>query len=148
MKKTLLAMVAGVAFAGSAHAAKVPSEDRAQHSSLCKEQWTKRGQLNGRMFEFCMNMQHEGYLKLRAEIAKYASQPWIQDVLDAAIQEWTKRGVRDDNMTAFELHRQTDAFEDIEYAKRQPGFNADKFARCAAKWRLDFTMVNHCYREG
>jgi hypothetical protein len=49
----------------------VPPEDLAGYRRLCSEKWTKRGELDQEMFNYCVGNNREGYEKLVAEVTKY-----------------------------------------------------------------------------
>jgi hypothetical protein len=131
----------------AATSVKLPAEDLIQHKAFCGEKWTKRGVLDEGMFYFCMDNAHEGYLQYADEANRYGAQPWIQPVVDWAIHKWTKHGIRDDEMVAYELHQQTDAFEDLKYDMRQPSLSQDKLTACFNQYGLEFTMVEYCYKR-
>ena len=131
----------------AAQAAKIPSYDSGQPSEHCKEQWTKRGVLDNRMYEYCMKKQFEGYANLKILISKYSQQKWLQAAVDHSVGKWTKRSVTQWNMVHYELNKITEAHEDIIYDMKQPGWNKSRFDACAQKWGIQLYMVTYCYKK-
>ena len=122
----------------------IPSEESGNYEILCKQEWTKRGVLDQSMFNRCMNNQRDGYRSWVLEVEKYSNQNWIQSVIDEAIKSWTKRNVRNDFMVNFEIRRMTDAWEDLVYMAKQPGWDARKFEACQQRWGVNFALVLLC----
>jgi hypothetical protein len=134
-----------------AQQAKLPTPESGNYSQFCTEKWTKRGALDIQMFNYCMGRQAEGDRTLADLAAKHSSLPWMQQVIDAAIQKWSKRGMRDEVMVAYEVSRQIDAYLDIVYASKQSGFHTNALTQCSAKWQQrespDWTMTLYCYKR-
>jgi hypothetical protein len=123
------------------------AEDPSQQQAHCRDDNTKRGVLDTDLYNYCLNVEHQGYLNLAAEYAKYQSRQWAPAVLKAAIEAWTKRGVRQDSMVAYEFHNQTDAFEDIQYAWNHDGETGqEKINKCGNRF-ITFDKVNFCYKN-
>jgi hypothetical protein len=71
-------------------------------------------------------------------------------VIDDAIKEWTKHGIRRDEMVAYTVHQQIDAFLDMAYASHQPNFQQQQFDRCAEEWTkssINWAMIRYCYKR-
>jgi hypothetical protein len=47
--------------AQKAVAARVPSEESGNYDKFCTEEWTRRGELNARMYDYCMAKQIKGH---------------------------------------------------------------------------------------
>jgi hypothetical protein len=76
--------------------------------------------------------------------------PWLSGVVNTAVQKWTKRGARQDTMVAYEIHNQLEAFLNVVFAARQPGYQQQQMERCYAQWNrvsVDWTMVEYCYKQ-
>jgi len=149
---TTAAFAALVALApiGTAHAgapAAAPSEHPEMQEAFCRDHWTTRGVLNDEMFAYCVDKQHEGYLALVADVAKYADQVWMQPVVDAAGEKWTKRDQRQNEMVAYTVHKQIEGLLDLNYAREQPSWNEAKADECVSKWQYNFDMAAFCYKD-
>ena len=135
----------------SAHQVKLPTPESGNYQQLCTEEWTKRGVLDSEMFDSCMRDQAEGDRKLDDFVTKYSSLPWMQAVVDAAAKKWIKRGMRNEEMVAYQVGQQIDAYLDIKYASGQKGYKPDALAQCEAKWwssdSPDWEMTWFCYKE-
>lgn len=131
----------------SAFALNLPREDVAMQTAFCKEEWSKRGNLDVSMFNYCMERERDGYYEIVALARKYSGQRWIQAALDLSLKKWTKRGIRDDAMAAYELRQITEGFEDMVYMSKQPGWNSSKYTACVNQWGVDFNMVAYCYKN-
>jgi hypothetical protein len=162
MKTFVMAVVAfSVAFAGgwyvlsrattaAARTIDIPSEESGQHAALCREQWTKRGVLDDRMYTYCVNQEHEGYLRLLDQTSQHGDLPSLQGAVNSAVNEWTKRGMRSDRMVAYEIDKQIDGFLDMKYSEKQPDFNKSVAVQCISQWTKDFqhwSMIKFCYDQ-
>ena len=155
MRTLLLATAAFAALValapiGAAHAsapAAAPSELPEMQEAFCRDRWTTRSVLNDHMFAYCVNQQHEGYLDLVANVAKYADQAWMQPVVDAAVAQWTKRDQRQNEMVAYTVHNQIEGFLDLKYARDQSSWNEAKADECVSKWQYNFEMAAFCYKD-
>ncbi len=102
------------------------------------------------MFNYCMNQQADGDRTLADLAAKYSSLAWMQQVINVAIEKWTKRGMRDESMVAYEVAQQIDAYFDIAYASKQSGFQRESLAQCLAQWggqAPNWSMTWYCYKR-
>jgi hypothetical protein len=124
-----------------------PSKESAKSEIHCEKEWTKRGKLDQEMYKFCLDQEYKGYEEAILLIRKYKSQPWIQQVIDNAIAEWTKAGIRVDSMVHFAINQNIDAWEDLVYESKQSGFDSGKFKRCQKEWGVAFNMVSFCYKN-
>jgi hypothetical protein len=144
----LMPLAAGGVFAQYAHTILIPSEESGQHAALCKEHWTKRGFLDDGMYNYCLNHEHEGYLRLLEQTRANGFLPWFQGTVNAAVNEWTKRGMRSDEMVAYVIDKQIDAFLDMKYFEKQSDFNKSIADQCTSEWTKDFqdwSMIKYCY---
>ena len=144
MKNLLLLILLAPLLANSAT---FPSKESARSGEHCKSEWTKRGQLDQRMYDYCMKKEGEGYAEALILMEKYKNQPWIQDAINFSIKEWTKAGVRQDSMVKFSMAKIIDGWEDMVYESKQPGFNKAKHQSCQSKWGVQFNMVAYCYKQ-
>jgi hypothetical protein len=139
-----------IAIAAETGSLVVPSMDSGNYAAYCEEKWTKRGALNYEMYNYCLKEQREGYDKLTREVEAYKSLPWLQSVIDEAVKKWSKRGIRQDEMVAYTVHEQIDAYLDIAYLSKQPGYDKGLLSACFVKWNrsfIDWTMIRYCYKQ-
>ena len=127
-----------------ASAATFPSMESGQYKIACEAEWTKKGVLDRDMFNYCVNNKKEGYDKALRLIEEFKNEPWIQDVIDFAIQKWTKKGSRDDQMVAFTLQKEIDGFEELVLASTKANFNKKLFHACSSHWGVQFSMFWNC----
>jgi len=146
VKHQLIALATCFCVAG-AQAATFPTQEGARSEELCKTQWTKRGELDQRMYDYCLERESEGYAEAVLLIKRYNEQPWIQAVVDLAIKKWTKAGIRQDSMVHYAIQQMTEGWEDLAYEAKQPQFNANKYQSCQGKWGIQFDMVMYCYKK-
>jgi uncharacterized protein YecT (DUF1311 family) len=134
----------------AAQQVRLPTPESGNYEQFCTEEWTKRGVLDSRMFDACMRDQAEGDKTLARLAAKYSSLPWMQQVIDEAIEHWTKRGMRNEQIVAFVVSQQIDAYLDIVYLSEHDGFHSDAMAGCSAKWTKqapNWGMIIYCYKQ-
>lgn len=146
MKHQVIVLAAFLCLTG-AQAATFPSHESARSDELCKAQWTKRGELDQGMYDYCMERESEGYDEALLLIKRYNQQPWIQAVIDFAIKKWTKTGIRQDSMVHYAIQQMTEGWEDLAYEAKQPQFNPHKYQSCLGKWGIQFDMVMYCYKK-
>jgi len=126
---------------------KFPNFDFNQPDFLCKEKWTKRGELDDRMYKFCMNQHDEGYTEALVIYNEYKSKEWIDDVAEFSLEKWTKRGNTDYNMFAFQLNKEKEAFLDLQYELKQNSLSQDIANKCKKKWYPQFSMIVYCTKN-
>lgn len=132
---------------GSASAANLPTWESGKPEQHCQSEWTKRGVLDQSMYDFCMNMEREGYDDFVELVDRYSDEPWINSAVDYSLGQWTKRGVVQFSMVKFQLEQITEGFEDLVYLSEQPGWDKRKYERCSRDWGVQFNMVVFCYEN-
>jgi len=142
-----LFLVLGVLFVTPVTAQSIPSKEGAKSEEFCAKEWTKRGQLDTSMYQFCLREEAEGYEELASLARKYNDQPWMQAALKFSLEKWTKRGVRQDSMVAFTFKQIAEGWEDLAYESKQSGFDKNKAAACISKWAPQYNMVAFCYKK-
>lgn len=118
--------------------------------SFCRDEWTKRGELDQRMFRYCVSQETRGHAEMLATLKKFDSKPWMSALFPAIWMEWTKRGITQYRMVGHALKQECDKFLDYEYERKQSQFNARKMDACAQEWRLHasrWSMTVHCYKN-
>lgn len=99
------------------------SKEQFQEDSkqICYEKWTKRGNLNREMYNYCIGSQMDGYREL-LQLHKYAEQPFYSETsFPYCEKKWTKRGVSDVRMMAHCLNQEVDGIKDVMYYREQYG---------------------------
>jgi hypothetical protein len=145
MKRPVFAAILLATSTFAAHAAvNVPQEALDQYEAYCRDEFDVP---SGKMFEFCVQQERDGYARLVDVINKYHDKPWIQPLLDYFVREWTEKGLRRDSAVAANMEVETNAYEDIVYEIRQPSFDKAKLTSCFADWGIRFTQLLECYKE-
>jgi len=129
------------------HAATIPTQASGNYAPYCQDEWSKRGVLDQRMYNFCMSKEAEGYQKLVVLVNKYRNIPWLQTAINYSVSEWTKKGSRQDSMVYFTLNKIIDGWEELNYQSKQPNFNRQRFQACEAQWGFKYDMVLFCYKN-
>ena len=94
----------------TASLAELPNLDRTRAGNHCTEQWTKRGNLDLKMYDYCMERQEEGYSEALLLREKYANLSDIDDISDYAVRKWLRAREYQYEMVAYEIENQIDAF--------------------------------------
>ena len=125
------------------------SEDNV--TAFCKKEWTKRGQLDQEMFDYCARQQREGYQNLMDLADKNKESKWIGSLIAYSESKWTDKGITDYQMMAFQVNKEVEGFLDIEYEKNNGNVSGDKLSSCMSKWVTDekpqFSMVAYCIKQ-
>jgi hypothetical protein len=146
MNKRIIFIVFGLcSFFASAQT--FPSMESGKYSPACEDKWTKKGVVDQNMFNYCMDLQRQGYSEALQTIKKFKDQPWIQNLIENEIITWTKKGSRNDEMIAYNLRLETDAFEELVLASKKQGFDNNLYEKCYSENRTRFTMIWYCYKE-
>jgi hypothetical protein len=140
-------LVFGILFTSLASAQSIPTKESARSEEFCSSEWTKRGQLDNSMYQYCLRQELDGYQEFVFLAGKYKAQPWIQNAINYSVKEWTKKGLRQDQMVAYTLKQITEGWEDLQYESKQPNFNKNKAAACTSKWAPQYNMVTYCYKQ-
>lgn len=124
--------------------------DKANVDAFCREEWTKRGELDTSMFNYCAAQEKEGHAKMLAALKKFGKNDWMTTLFPAIWEEWTKRGVTQYRMVGHSVAQQGDAFLDFQYEQKQPKLDATKMGRCVAEWQAHasrWTQTMYCYKN-
>lgn len=99
------------------------SEFLTDSQQICNANWTKRGELDVRMYDYCMRNQMDGFEKL-VELHQYASQNFYSEIaFPYCSEKWTKRGVSDASMMAYCLNQEVEGAKDVMYYRKTYGEN-------------------------
>tara|TARA_B100000575_G_C23054426_1_gene606968 strand:+ start:517 stop:981 length:465 start_codon:yes stop_codon:yes gene_type:complete len=126
--------------------------DLSKVTDTCKEKWTERGELDERMFQYCMKQQDEGYKDAVYLMEnKYQNIPLIDQVLTYAMNKWLTRKEYDYNMVRYEIEEQSEGYLDVKWDLDNGKISDSLFERCKSKWiRTDeplWRMVRYCTRK-
>lgn len=130
--------------------------DADQVAAACREEWTKRGELNTEMFESCQKRQREGYDKIAPAVGEHPDWDWVPDELPKIWKHWTKRKSTNYEMVASTLAEEIDNYLTYQYESNQPSGDKAKLKRCLAQrrqWSKDvgepriWWMTMNCYKD-
>ncbi len=115
----------------------------------CTEEWTKRGELDKRMFSHCVRTETAAHAKMLATLKKQGKQSWMQVAFPAVWDKWTKRGITRYSLVAFSIERESDSFLTYEYEKKQPSFDAAKMSKCedGHSDEIQWSQTMFCYKR-
>lgn len=118
----------------------------------CKDEWTKMGQLNQRMYDFCMKQEQKGFDQVQLVRKELGTQAWFTNFVDKQCHEhWTKAGVIQFNMVAACFRTEKEGHDEMAYQVTQPSYSSAQAEACFAKWKNDdsgvFGMTAYCYKN-
>ena len=136
----------------------LPTRESGNYEQHCRDTWTKVGVLNKRMFDYCINLDSEGYDELVLLANTYKNLWWIEPAIGDAATYWTKRGSRQDRMVAYEVRNQVDSFREILFQSKQVSFDKALYKRCFVNWNktsfppsnehsINWRQVEFCYKQ-
>lgn len=102
----------------------------------CDKEWTKRGERDDRMFDYCIEKQNEGFNDLKEAVVKYENTPFIGNMFIDLIDNWTERGFTDYNQIDFQLRNNGESYLNIEWELN----NADEEVRPILRKHLIYTF--------
>ncbi|MBL4851899.1 MAG: hypothetical protein JKY90_06425 [Gammaproteobacteria bacterium] len=106
---------------GSLQSFKSKTEFQEDSRVLCKKQWTKRGKLDSRMYQYCIRQQKEAYSDL-VSLDRYADQQFYSSIsFPHCTKKWTKQSVSDARMLAYCLNQEVEGEKDIAYIRKKYG---------------------------
>jgi len=127
---------------------KVFPKYNASHSeSYCADRWTKRGELDRRMYNFCLDQEEEGWFEAKGLYYKYIDYPWIDTLLDFSIEKWSERGIIQYRMVGYQMGIEIEGYLDIEYLKKNNKVKKSTLEYCSNKWGIEFRMINYCIEK-
>lgn len=113
----------------------------------CSKKWTKRGQLNQLMYNYCAKLQRNGLAELYELRSKYRDLEWIKQAEKEIAKKWTKRGVTNYLMVHFGLNLAIESFLDISYGLKKGEYESSKITRCFNQWSRPYQqwqMIKFC----
>ncbi len=124
--------------------------DASNAEAHCRGEWTKRGELNNRMYNHCLGIEKAGHANMLHVLTEYGTQEWMATLFPAIWNAWTKRGVTQYQMVGYNLKNEADKFLDFKYEGKQPSYDRSKMNRCVGQWRGDdsrWSMTMYCYKQ-
>ena len=119
-------------------------------SDYCEKSWSKRGELDQRMYNFCMKQQSDGLIELNVLLQNHGpggakgEVPNLSDVLDFAMAQWAKPREYQMNMVKFSVNQMIEGFLDVQYGYSQGEFTDEMVNGCAEQWLPQWNMVHFC----
>ena len=118
-------------------------------AGFCEDKWTKRGELDQKMFNYCMRQQSDGHdkaLSLEAKHSVNGSKPveLFDQVIQFSLEKWAKPSKYQMNMVAYEMEKQVEGFLDVDYLVSQGKTDAGLVNQCRTKWLPQWNMVAYC----
>lgn len=100
------------------HTLKTHEVFRSDSSEICKEAWTKRGNLDLDMYMHCIREQDEAYEEL-IDLERYANENFYNTIaFPHCNKEWTRRGITDVKMLVYCLNQEVEGYKDIMYYRQ------------------------------
>lgn len=121
-----------------------------QVEAFCREEWTKRGELDRSMFNYCVRRQRDGHVAMLAALKKFGANDWIASLFPTIWNRYTEKGHTNYTMVAFSLEKQGDAFLDYEFARKEASYDGARMSDCEEKWlehESRWSMTMHCYKQ-
>jgi hypothetical protein len=135
----------------SASAQSLPDLDTSLARAKCKEDWTKRGNLDNEMFNYCMGRQSEGYDAAMTNLNRYAQVPLIDAIVKSAVNTWLKPHDYQYEMVAYQIEREGEAYLDTAYGVQSGTYSEAQVAICVEQWlkpsEPQWTMVAYCLEQ-
>ncbi len=149
MRRLLVLMLLGISIV--ANSASLKSFSNKSAEGHCKKAWTKRGQIDVKMFDFCMNNQKEGYSNAKHYLKEYSGVSFLNEIVSYAQKKWLTRKQFDYSMVAYEIKQESEGFLDVEYDLKNGVVDRPTYKKCFNTWMKKheplWTMVKYCYRD-
>lgn len=114
----------------------------------CTDEWSKMGELDQRMYAYCIDTQTKDFKKFKEVIKNNGDIPNFDTIVSKAWSEWTKRGITDYMMVNHTVGREIDAYKELEWERRQSEYNNDKIVSCVTKYgSRGYTAIRFCYKH-
>lgn len=121
---------------------KSPDQYRQYSQQICRDEWTTRGDLNQRMYRFCMEQQTEAHKDLLHLHRQHGDQSFYADTaFPHCSDQWTNRGVTNVRMKVHCLNQEVEAVKDLMYLRDKHGAGivdpiAERGLRRFGSWRM------------
>lgn len=150
MRNWILFAVFGAVGAGAADAQQIYF-DESLARAYCEDEWTERGVLDSRMFNYCMERQVDGYHEALDLFNRYSNVEPVQlidDIVLYALDRWATRREYQMNMVAYEIERQGEAYLNIAYEVNSGNVSQQALNNCTSQWlrpgEPEWSMVEYC----
>lgn len=149
MRRTLSIVLASASIQlPSLALAELPALDRSRAGNYCEDQWTKRGNLDRKMYNYCMERQVDGYNDAMSLMKKYSSIADIDKIANYSVRKWLKARQYQYEMVAYEMERQIDSFLNVAYGVKSGDYTEADVLPCLSKWyrgdKPQWDMVAYC----
>jgi len=120
---------------------KSQSEYQSDSEKICAKKWTKRGELDQRMYAYCVGGQMDGYGELKVQVSQYGDHAFFAAVsYPYCSKKWTERGVSNTRMIAHCLDQEIEGWKNVVYFRKQHG--EDKVDEIVAEAISDYSSWN------
>lgn len=150
MRASVILFGLSLVLASPANAQQIPY-DNALAMSYCEDEWTERGVLDTRMFNYCMERQQDGYERALDLFDRYSNREpveYIDQVVAYALDTWAKPRDYQMNMVAYEIEQQGEAYLNVAYEVNQGNVTQQQLNSCTARWiapgEPNWNMVEYC----
>lgn len=122
-------------------------------SDFCEKKWTKRGELNQRMYNYCMRQQRNGVVELNMLLENHGpggtkdELPNLSEVLDYALERYTNPSNYQMNMVRYSVNTMIEGFLDVQYGYSQGEFNEEQIKACASERAPQWDMIHYCLKN-
>ena len=147
IKKILGTVVLTILLSTSAYAEsiKFPEYDLSKSQQYCKDAWTKRGTLDQRMYNTCMDVEEIQYATALTIYNEFKSEPLMADIFKLAFKKYNGGGKT--STLKYDLNIQKEGFLDIQYYIKERNLNENEVNKCKDKWYPKLDMVAHCLKK-
>ena len=119
--------------------------------AYCNEKWTERGNLDSRMFDYCMEQQTDGYartLELHANYSTSEKVELIDEIVTFAMAEWLEPREYQFDMVAYAVEQQGEAYLNLQYDLAAGQIDIGLYQSCMNRWlrpnEPQWDMVEFC----
>lgn len=130
--------------------------DQKSAEGFCKEEFTKRGVLSQKHYDFCMERQTDAFAEAKQYYTKYSTEEpveLIENIVQYALNTYAPVGHKDYRFTlvAHYIQKQAEAFFDLQYDISVGAVKDGALAECKSKWlkrdEPDWNMVMYCLKD-
>lgn len=83
---------------------------------ICVKEWSKRGKVDKRMYQYCLGQQKNKYKELKELDRKYSRKSFYSETAyPYCVGEWEKRGVINTQMLVYCLNEEIEGVRDVNY---------------------------------
>lgn len=119
--------------------------------AYCTEKWTERGNLDSRMFDYCMEQQTDGYARTLELYTNYTMREpveLIDEIVAYAMAEWLDPREYQFDMVAYVIEQQGEAYLNLQYDLGAGQIDTGLYQSCRNRWlrpnEPQWDMVEYC----